>query len=184
MDPRLGMLGGAIGPGRQSFEFRIECIIGRTVSCGSLPAFSSRPRQPMTELISSSSSDPLEGTNTCCSGVEQQVDDSGSDPEQDASCIGKRDARSIIFFTVVGVTRPKRITSTLFRLRAFNSPSGHKWQCPQFSAFLHPVAFQNQAHGRQFPDSCKAEPWLGVPGGAASPGGKSGADWLGVAGAG
>lgn len=73
----------------------------------------------------------------------------------------------------VGVASPRRITVSLFFFRFLISSWGQRWQCPQSWAFWHPRGFQNQAHGLQLPVPCKMDPWLGVPGGATSPGGES-----------
>lgn len=84
-------------------------------------------------------------------------------------------------WAAVGVARPSRSMASLFFFRLFTSPGGHMWQCRHSSPFRHPVGFQNQAQGRQFPLPCWSLPWLasfvsvapvGSPGG--SPGGSRG----------
>jgi len=65
-----------------------------------------------------------------------------------------------------------RASLSFFRL--FSSPSGHRWQYWQFSAFWHPWRLWNHAHGRQAGcPSAAAAPWWRDPieGGAQVAGG-------------
>ena len=55
-----------------------------------------------------------------------------------------------------------RIAAIFSFLRCFSSPSGHRWQYSQFSAFWQPLGFHIQAHGRHWPERCRAEPFDGT----------------------
>mmetsp|Transcript_93122 Transcript_93122/g.260119 ORF Transcript_93122/g.260119 Transcript_93122/m.260119 type:complete len:263 (-) Transcript_93122:126-914(-) len=60
-----------------------------------------------------------------------------------------------------GVANPRRKSVCLAFFRVFSSPSGHKWQRLHWRPFWQPPSFQNQPHGWQAPDACRADPSLG-----------------------
>jgi hypothetical protein len=149
VDPWLGVFGGAFKPGGASSVFgdafkpggnkaavKDNPLVVSSVLCAGLTTASSKPRMPITELMSSSSSDEFfracSGSgldeHVVVSGLEEHAVDSISDPEPAPSPAGKKPVRSTTSLKGLGVARPNRIIANLPFLRFFSSPSGHKWQ--------------------------------------------------------
>mmetsp|Transcript_18504 Transcript_18504/g.53741 ORF Transcript_18504/g.53741 Transcript_18504/m.53741 type:complete len:309 (+) Transcript_18504:287-1213(+) len=72
-----------------------------------------------------------------------------------------------------GAARPSRFMASLDFFLAFRAPAGQRWQKTHSRLLWQPTGLWNQAHGRQVPDMCSSEPWLGTSG--ASSGTQAGA---------